>query len=95
MGDGPGSQCRKELHEMDGEQGWILRKEREVRPGVPAMVQWVKNLTAVARVAAEVQVPSPAWCSGLKNLVLPQLCCRSQLQLGFDLWPGNFHMPWV
>ena len=52
MGDGPGSQCRKELHEMDGEQGWILRKEREVRPGVPAMVQWVKNLTAVARVAA-------------------------------------------
>ena len=33
--------------------------------GVPAMAQGVKNLTAVARVTAEVQVRSPAWCSGL------------------------------
>ena len=28
--------------------------------GVPAMPQWVKNLTAVAQVAAEAQVKSPA-----------------------------------
>ena len=23
------------------------------------------------------------------------LLCRLQLQLGFDPWPWNFHMPWV
>ena len=53
------------------------------------MVQRVKNLTVVAWVDAEVQGPSPAWCSGLKNPALLQL----QLQLGFDFWPWNFHMP--
>ena len=31
------------------------------------MVQWVKNLTAVAQVAVEAQVQSPAQCSGLKD----------------------------
>ena len=36
------------------------------------MVQWVKNLIALAEVAVEVQVPSPAGCSGLKDWVLPQ-----------------------
>ena len=30
------------------------------------------------------QVKSPAWL---------QLWCRSQLQLGFDPWPRNVHMP--
>ena len=34
-------------------------------------------------------------CSGLKDLALPELQCRSQLQLGFSTWPGNFHMLWV
>ena len=34
--------------------------------GVPAVVQWVKNLTAAAQVTAEVWVLSPAWCSGLR-----------------------------
>ena len=33
--------------------------------------------------------------SGFKDLALPQLWCRWQLQLGFDPWPGNFHMLWV
>ena len=37
------------------------------------MAQWVKNPTVVAQVAAEVGVQSLAWCSGLKDLVLPQL----------------------
>ena len=32
--------------------------------GVPAVAQWNKNPTAVARVALEVQVQSPGWCSG-------------------------------
>ena len=37
------------------------------------MVQWVKNPVAVARVAAETQVQSPARHSGLKYPVVPQL----------------------
>ena len=28
----------------------------------------------------------------VKELVLPQLWCRSQLLRGFSPWPGNFHM---
>ena len=39
--------------------------------GVPTVVQWVKNLTAVAWVAAEPQVLSLAGCSVLKDLALP------------------------
>ena len=31
----------------------------------------------------------------VKDIALPQLCSRSQLWLGFDTWPGNFHMTWV
>ena len=30
-----------------------------------------------------------------KDLTLPQLRHRSQLQLGFNPWPRNFHMPQV
>ena len=30
-----------------------------------------------------------------KDLVLLQLWCTLQTWLGFDPWPGNFHMPWV
>lgn len=37
------------------------------------MVKWVKNPAAVAPVAVEAQVPSEAWSSGLKDLVLLQL----------------------
>ena len=58
------------------------------------MVQWIKeDLIAAAWVAAEARVQSLAWCSGLKDLALPQLWCRWQLQVGFNLWPGNFQMP--
>ena len=59
------------------------------------MVQGVEHLTAVAWVAAEVQIRSPAWHSGLKDPELSKLWCRLQLRLGFSLWPGNFHMLWV
>ena len=38
---------------------------------VPTVAQWVKNLTVVAWVAAEVQVRSPAQQSGLRM----QHCC--------------------
>ena len=50
---------------------------------VPTLVQWVKNLTAVAWVAGELPVRSPAHCNGLKDPGLPQLGHRSQLRLRF------------
>ena len=59
------------------------------------MAQWVKYLTAVVLVVVGAQVQSPAWYRGLKDLALPQLCHRLQLQLRFNPWPGNFHMMWV
>ena len=35
-------------------------------------------------------IPSPVqW---VKDLVLLELWCRLQLQLGFNPWPSNFHM---
>ena len=59
---------------------------KDLISAVPAMAQWVKDLTAVAQMAAEVQVRSLAWCSGLKVLAL------LQLRLRFNSWPRNFHM---
>ena len=41
------------LGEITGQEWWILR--------VPTMVQWVKNLTAAAWVAAKVRALSLAW----------------------------------
>ena len=37
-------------------QNTFWEETKENKTGVPTVVQWVKNLTAVARVAAEVQV---------------------------------------
>lgn len=45
-----------------------------------------QNLTAAARVTAEVGVPSPALCGGLKDPAL------SLPRLGLNPWPGNFHV---
>ena len=64
----------------------------KIHSRVPAVAQWVKNLTAAAQVAAEAQVQSPAQGSVLKDPALPQLRCRLQLQLGFSPWPRNFHI---
>ena len=50
-----------------------LSKVKEIAEGVLAVAQWVKNLTAVARVATEAQVQTSAWCSGLKDPAFPQL----------------------
>ena len=47
------------------------------------MVQWVKNLTAVAQDAGEVQLPSAAQHNGFKDLAGH----RSQLWLEFDPCP--------
>ena len=37
----------------------------------------------------------PTVAQQVKNLVLSQLWCRLQLQLKFNLWPGNLHMSWM
>ena len=37
----------------------------------------------------------PAVTQWVKDPALPQLQPRSQLWLGFDPWPGNFHVLWV
>ena len=56
------------------------------------MAHWVKNLTAASRVAMEAKVWSLVPCSGLKKPVMLQLWHRSQLWLGFNPCPKNFHM---
>ena len=50
-----------------------------------------KDPNAVAQVTVEARF-DPQW---VKDLVLPWLWHRSQLWLGFSLWPGNFHMLWL
>ena len=60
--------------------------------GVSTVAQWVKNLTAAARVATEAEVQSLGLHNESKDLVLPQLRHRSQLWLGCSPQPGNFHM---
>ena len=60
-----------------------------IHRGFPAVVQQVKNQTAVAQVAAEVQVRSLAGGSALTDLVLPQLQHWLQLWLRFNPWPGT------
>ena len=56
--------------------------------GVPAVVQWVNDPACCCSVASS--IPRPAqW---VKDPALLQLWCRSQMWLGFDCWPGNFHM---
>ena len=63
--------------------------------GIPTVMKWVKNPTAVAQVTGEVQVQSLALRSRLKDLVLLLLQYRALLWLEFDLWLRNFQMPWV
>ena len=31
----------------------------------------------------------------VKDTAWPRLWRRPQLQIVLDLWPGNFHMPWL
>ena len=53
-----------------------------------AVVQRVKNLTAVARVSAEAGFRTSTRCNGLKGLALPEMWYRPQPKLGFNPWPG-------
>ena len=51
--------------------------------GVPAVVQWVKDLVSLW------------WYRSDLRLVLPQFWYRSQLWLRFVIWPCNFPMLWM
>ena len=62
---------------------------------VPTVRQSVRYLTEEAQVTVKVWVTSQVLFSEVKDLALPQLWHRFQLQLGFSPWPGNFHMPKV
>ena len=57
--------------------------------GVATVVQWVNVLAFLCGIGGS--IPSLSWW--VKDLALMQLWCRSPLQLEFDSWPGNFHMP--
>ena len=72
----------------------ILLSHKNNGIGVPVLVQWVKNLTAMPQVAAEAQVGSLAWCSELRILH----CCSCGIGhscglnpipgLGTSIWCG-------
>ena len=55
------------------------------------MAQWVNDLTCFC--GSTGLIPGPAYW--VKDLAWLQMWRRSQLQLGFDSLPGNFHMLWV
>jgi len=56
------------------------RRIKHHKRGVPAVARQDPRCLC----SATTQVLSPAWCSGLKHLVLPQLQHRSHGQLGSD-----------
>ena len=58
------------------------------------MLQWIRNPTAEAQVAEEMQVQSPAPHRRLQGSRVAELQHRPQMQLRFNSWPRNFHMLW-
>ena len=71
--------CLEQNRRGSRDQVWSLEVKKERKQlGVLAVAQWVKNMTAVAQVAVEVQVQSLAWGSRL-DLVWLHLCHGSQL----------------
>lgn len=61
--------------------------------GFPTMAQWVKNLTVVAWVVMEANLPSLARCSGLKDMSLSGVVTAAAEYsipgLGTSICPGN------
>ena len=69
--------------------GEICSQHKKIAPNhVPTVTQRDQQHLCSART----QVQSLAQHSGLKDPVLLQLWCRLKLWLGFDPWPGNFHV---
>ena len=58
---------------------------------VPTVVWWVNDLAWLCGGTGMM----PSLVQWVKNPMLLQLWHRSQLWLGFDPWPGNFHMLWL
>ena len=58
--------------------------------GVPTVVQWVNDLACLCGGTGS----TPSLAQWVKDLVLLQLWYRLQMWLGFNSWPGNFHMLW-
>ena len=70
---------------------WRSPNEDEGRGEVPAMLKWVNDPACLC--GSSGSIPGPGrW---VKDPLVPQLWCRSQFRLGYDLWLRNFHMPWV
>lgn len=90
-----GEKKEKENNGAANGAGWRASRDKQRARGVPAVAQWVKNLTAVPWATVEAQVQSPAWHSELKDPALPQLQRRPKQQLKFNPWPRNIYMPWV
>ena len=85
-------------------RNWHIKKMN--LPGVPVMAQWLTSPTRNHGVVGS--IPGLArwvgirrchglWCRLLMQLGSPYCCgCgvgRQRLQLRFDPWPGNLHMP--
>ena len=82
--------------EMKDTKDILIKKGKSCKiwcMGVPATSQCVKNWTRAAQVAAEPWV----WplVQGVKGSSISTARRWSQLWLGFNPWPRNFHMPWV
>ena len=59
--------------------------------GVPIVAQQVKDHHCLCGGAGLI----PNLAQWVEDPALSQLWHRLQLQLGFDLWPGNLHTQWV
>ena len=56
------------------------------------MAQWFNDLACCGTVVAG---PVPGLLRQIKDLALLQQWRKPQMQLGFDPWPGNFHILWI
>ena len=83
---------------------WESGRYKMPELGVPTVVQQLENLALSLKQLGwllRYGLDSQPWHSGLKDLALPQLWHRSQLQLRSKLqlrfypWPRNFHMLWM
>ena len=56
--------------------------------GGPAVALCINDLACFFGIAGL----TPGLAQSVNDTALPQLWCRSQMQLGLDPWPKNFHI---